>query len=63
MAKRKGARRAADKKIADVIEGKLGDLDKAEELFDGLSKVAGNKFRERMRRVKRVIKERRAKQL
>lgn len=60
MAKRKGVRLAADKKIADVVEQNVG-LDKGEELFDGLSKVAGNKFRERMRRVKRVIKERRKK--
>jgi hypothetical protein len=62
MTKRKGARRSVDKKIADVIEDKTG-LDKGEDLFDALSKVAGNKFRERMRRVKRVIKERRKKSL
>jgi hypothetical protein len=63
MAKRKGARKAADKKIADVIEQEMGDLSKAEQLFDALSKVAGNKFRERMRRVKRVVKERQKKEL
>jgi hypothetical protein len=56
--KRRGARKAADKKIADVIEKGIG-LNDGHKLFTDLSKVAGNKFRERMARVKRVIEERR----
>ena len=56
--KRRLARKAADKKNADVIENGIG-LKKAYNLFNDLSKVAGNAFRQRMVRVKRVIRERR----
>ena len=55
--KRRGARKIADKKIADVIQGSGVDLKTAEKLFSHLSKVAGDAFQERMIRVKRVIQE------
>jgi hypothetical protein len=54
---RKGTRKAADVKIADTVE-KHVDANKAESLFDDLSKVAGKKFRERMQRVRDVMRER-----
>jgi len=54
---RKDTRKAADVKIADTVEKNL-DLKKAETLFDELSRVAGKKFRDRMQRVKEVIRER-----
>jgi hypothetical protein len=54
---RKGTRKAADVKIADTVEKNL-DLKKAETLFDELSHVSGTKFRDRMQRVKEVIRER-----
>ena len=54
---RKSTRKAADVKIADTVEKNL-DLKKAETLFDELSHVAGKKFRDRMQRVKEVIRER-----
>ena len=53
---RKGTRKAADVKIADTVEKNL-DLKKAETLFDELSHVACKKFRDRMQRVKEVIRE------
>ena len=43
--------------IADTVEKNL-DLKKAETLFDELSHVAGKKFKDRMQRVKEVIRER-----
>jgi hypothetical protein len=54
---RKGTRKAADVKIADTVENNL-DLKKAGTLFDEMSHVAGKKFRDRMQRVKEVIRER-----